>query len=57
MDIVCPECGNLLDVDGVWDLPDEDGDTIVLSAVIECECGKEVCVKAYFHWDGMYDVS
>ena len=57
MDIICPECGNPLDIDGGWDFMEDDGDTIVCYSVIECDCGQEVCVKAYFNWDGMYDIS
>ena len=56
MDVLCPECGESLEVEG-WDFMDDEGDHIVCRAVIECDCGREVYVNAYFHWDGNYEVN
>ena len=55
-EILCPECGEPLEVDAGWDFMEDNGDHIVCRTVVECECGREVCVEAYFNWDGMYKV-
>ena len=55
MDIVCPNCGEPIDFDG-WDDFDDEGDHIVATAMVDCECGDQIRVRGYFHWDGIYDV-
>jgi hypothetical protein len=55
MDIICPNCGEPIDFDG-WDDFDDEGDHIVATAMTECECGEQIRVRGYFHWDGDYEV-
>ena len=49
MDIICPNCGEPIDFD-------DEGDHIVATAMTECECGEQIRVRGYFHWDGDYEV-
>ncbi len=51
----CPYCGASFDIDG-WDTLDDEGDVIVATAMIECECGENIRVRGYYHWDGDYEI-
>lgn len=52
----CPYCGEPIDFDG-FDNLEEDGDVIVATAQVVCECGETLTVKAWYHWDGDYEIT
>ena len=53
----CPYCEAELDLNMSWDSLEDEGDTIVARARIECpECGATLNITACFNWDGDYKI-
>ena len=50
----CPYCGASFDIE--WDTLDDEGDVIIATAMIDCECGEVFRVRGYYHWDGNYEI-
>lgn len=53
----CPYCEAELDLNMGWDSLEDEGDTIVARARIDCpKCGATLNVTACFNWDGDYEI-
>lgn len=53
----CPYCGAPIEFDDEFTNFEDDGDCITASASYECECGEILTVKAFFHWDGNFEIA
>jgi hypothetical protein len=57
MEVICPNCGAVVDFDSEFENFEDNGDYVEGSATLVCcNCDEMFRVRAFFNWDGNLEV-